>query len=209
MSQPAPFSEHVMHLARQLGVDTDEQRAHFAGAADYIEREVIRQFATSFPEILSVAQKNAANGAKPAKASLALSVEIDVSNIEMLNLKISSSVSPWKQKDSGECTEDLRQFAFDFEAGTAMRNDEAQAPDEEAREEGTLFVANGTATELYSAEELGAKGKKELRTIGEAKGLTFKARDTAETMVAAIIEAQNKPAESSAPEAEAQQEDAA
>jgi hypothetical protein len=89
----------------------DAEVKNYMATADFVCRQVGVQLADMWKGICKTAQKAGKESEKAAKVSLAVSIVIDHSNLQMMDTKVTTSYSE-KHSVSGQTQEDLRQTEF-------------------------------------------------------------------------------------------------
>lgn len=102
---------NVQSAAQTITNCSDNEVKNYCATTDFVCRQLAVQLADKWKSICRTAEKNGKEGEKPAKVCLAFKIDVDHSNILLMDTKANLSFSA-KESVSAETQEDLRQVEF-------------------------------------------------------------------------------------------------
>lgn len=125
-SEPAEFTPpprssndvlpHVKSIAQTITGCSDNEMKNFLATGDYLAKRVVLQLGEMWKGICKTARKAGEEDQKAAKVSLTVKIEVDHTNLLMMDTKCSMGYSE-KHGVSDETQEDLTQVQFDIAVG--------------------------------------------------------------------------------------------
>lgn len=99
---------HVLVCVDTITGCSDAEVKNAAATLDFVSREVVVQICDLWKEVCRTAQKVGKDGEKSAKVSLSVKIDIDHTNLMMMDTEVSTNFA-LKFKEHNKWTEDLTQ----------------------------------------------------------------------------------------------------
>jgi hypothetical protein len=102
----------VLAAASTITGCTEAEVKNFIATMDFVSRQMAIKFAGRWKTICKIAKTNSDDGAAPAKSSLGVKIDIDQTNINMMDTKCTFKVKPNSIDDAVDKQENLLQVQF-------------------------------------------------------------------------------------------------
>jgi hypothetical protein len=102
---------NVITVGETITGCSESEVKNFLATADFAQRQLVQQLAEMWHGICKTASKAGKENEKAAKVSVSIKIDIDHSNIQLMDTRVTTSYSE-KHVTTGEIQEDLSQTEF-------------------------------------------------------------------------------------------------